>query len=82
MKKFKLVAIAAVLAIAFSAFTASRPTDQLYYWDGDSMEEYTEGNECDPGSQEPCTVAGFGTLYTAPNHDPAYIYEKDVALVR
>lgn len=77
MKNSLLVAFAVALAITFSAFTTLGTTDQLYYWDGDSMEEYNEGNECDPGVQVPCVIPVFGTLYTDDIHDDAYIYKKD-----
>ncbi len=81
MKKYLFVAVAALLAVALTAFTSLQSTT-LYYWDGNSMEEYQGSHGCTPGIVSPCEVSipGVGDdvrLYTIPEQDDNFLFKKN-----
>ena len=85
MKKILSVAIAAVLAIGFSAFTSGEKQLANYYLPrGAGWDVITEEQACPVGEDTPCVVDNpitptFDptTVYTMPILDDQYILEKD-----
>ena len=71
MKKFKLVIIAVVLAIGFSAFTTNTVDDQAYYFDNSTMsyQPVPSGTVvCPQGQSDQCLTTVNGVANT-----PLYI---------
>ena len=80
MKRIKFVAIAATLAIMFSAFTTTqRQPDTFYYKTGPTTFEIYPALVCPAGSQQACLRPnpdgpGNVTIYTAPNDNSVLKY--------
>ena len=77
MKKFLTVAIAAIFAIVFSAFTpAEKPAQPYYYFVDSSPVIYNQPSPCPDGDEFECTIDDNGTprpLYTQATEHPDYL---------